>query len=300
MLKIAWSEVFAHPLPSGHRFPMEKYTLIPEQLMYEGVITKENFFEPEPLTDDIVTLTHDKEYLRRLKNLEVTPKEMRKTGFPLSAELVERELIISGGTVQCIEYAMQYGIAMNVAGGTHHAYYAHGEGFCLLNDFAISANFLLQQNPRQRILIIDLDVHQGNGTASLFAGHTQVFCFSMHGKDNYPAKKETSHLDIELTTGMGDDEYLNILLTTLPQILQSFKPTFAFYLSGVDVLATDKLGKLSLSREGCRARDELVFHILKKAEIPVVTSMGGGYSPRISDIVTAHCNTFKEAMRVFF
>lgn len=300
VLKIAWSNVYAHPLPEGHRFPMDKYDLIPRQLLYEGVITEENLFEPAPVEDEIVLLTHEAEYLRRMKNLELTYKEMRRAGFPLSAGLVHRELVICQGTIDCTTYARQYEVAMNVAGGTHHAYTGHGEGFCLLNDFAVAANYLLHKNPAERILIIDLDVHQGNGTAHIFRGSEQVFCFSMHGKENYPAKKEQSHLDIELPTGIGDADYLAILYDTLPKLMEEFNPTFAFYLSGVDILATDKLGKLSLSMEGCRQRDIFVFETLKKHKTPVVVSMGGGYSPRIQDIVNAHCHTFKSAVNIFF
>lgn len=300
MLKIAWSPIYAHPLPEGHRFPMEKYDLIPKQLMHEGAITAENLFEPEPLDDETILLTHDAEYWQRMKHLELTPKEMRKIGFPLSQELVQREIIISKGTIDCTVHAREFGVAMNVAGGTHHAFTNSGEGFCLLNDFAIAANCLLKQNPAERILIIDLDVHQGNGTAQIFAGSKQVFCFSMHGKDNYPYKKEKSHLDIEVPTHTADAEYLALLHTHLPKIIADFKPTFAFYLSGVDILATDKLGKLSVSMQGCEQRDAYVFETLKPLGIPVVVSMGGGYSPRLSDVVNAHCNTFKQALRVYF
>lgn len=235
-----------------------------------------------------------------MKHLELTPKEMRKIGFPLSQELVQREIIICKGTIDCTVHAREYGVAMNVAGGTHHAFTGSGEGFCLLNDFAVAANYLLKQNPAERILIIDLDVHQGNGTAQIFAGSKQVFCFSMHGKDNYPYKKEKSHLDIEVPTHTADAEYLALLHTHLPKIIADFAPTFAFYLSGVDILATDKLGKLSVSMQGCEQRDAYVFETLKTLGIPVVVSMGGGYSPRLSDVVNAHCNTFKQALRVYF
>lgn len=300
MLKIAWSEIYAHHLPEGHRFPMEKYDLIPKQLLYEGVIKPENLFEPQPLDEETILLTHDADYWHRMKTLQLTPKEMRKIGFPLSAELVHREITICKGTIDCAHYALQYGIAMNVAGGTHHAYTNKGEGFCLLNDFAVAANYLLQKQLAKKILIIDLDVHQGNGTAEIFSGSTQVFCFSMHGQENYPLKKETSHLDIGLPTYTGDEVYLDTLAKTLPALIQEQQPDFAFYLSGVDVLATDKLGKLSLTMQGCKQRDTFVLEALHKHKIPVAVSMGGGYSPRVSHIVDAHCNTFKEALRIFF
>ncbi|HYG16609.1 MAG TPA: histone deacetylase [Bacteroidia bacterium] len=300
MLKIARSEIYAHPLPEGHRFPMDKYDLIPKQLLREGVVTEDNFFEPGILDEETLLLTHTAEYWQKLKTLSLSPAEIRKTGFPLSERLVERELVICRGTIDCCLYALEFGAAMNVAGGTHHAYPGHGEGFCLLNDFAVAANYLLQHQLASRILIIDLDVHQGNGTAAIFSNSPQVFCFSMHGKENYPAKKETSHLDIELPTGTTDKMYLGILADTLPRILTGFTPDFAFYLSGVDILSTDKLGKLSVSMEGCQQRDHLVYKTLKSLGIPVVTSMGGGYSPAVSTIVNAHCNTFKEAVNAYF
>lgn len=300
MLKIAWSEIYAHPLPEGHRFPMEKYDLIPKQLLREGVVTEESFFEPGLLDEETLLLTHTAEYWQKLKTLSLSASEIRKTGFPLSRRLVERELVICQGTIDCALYALKHGAAMNVAGGTHHAYPGHGEGFCLLNDFAVAANFLLQHQLASRILIIDLDVHQGNGTAAIFSNSRQVFCFSMHGKDNYPAKKETSHLDIELPTGTTDKMYLDTLADTLPRLVADFTPHIAFYLSGVDILSTDKLGKLSVSLEGCRQRDRLVYQTLKSLGIPVVTSMGGGYSPAVSTIVNAHCNTFKEAANAYF
>lgn len=300
MLKIAWSEIYAHPLPEGHRFPMDKYDLIPKQLLYEGVIEQENLFEPEPLSEEIILQTHDSSYWQRMKNLQLTAKEMRKIGFPLSKELVLRETIISKGTIDCTQYAQQYGVAMNVAGGTHHAYTNKGEGFCLLNDFAIAAHWMLKNKKAERILIIDLDVHQGNGTAQIFGGHQKVFCFSMHGEENYPLHKEKSHLDIGLATYTKDKEYLATLENTLPQLIEKVKPDFAFYLSGVDILESDKLGKLSVSMEGCKQRDTFVFETLYQKNIPVAVSMGGGYSPKIADIVNAHCTTFKEAQRIFF
>lgn len=279
---------------------MDKYDLIPKQLLYEGIIDEDNLFEPLPVDEETILLTHDADYWHRMKNLQLTAKEMRKIGFPLSQELVLRETIISQGTIDCTQYAQQYGVAMNVAGGTHHAYTNKGEGFCLLNDFAIAANWLLKNKKAEKILIIDLDVHQGNGTAEIFAGHKQVFSFSMHGQENYPLHKEKSHLDIGLPTYTKDDEYLRILTSTLPGLIDAVQPDFAFFLSGVDILESDKLGKLSVSMQGCKQRDTFVFETLHSRNIPVVVSMGGGYSPKIADIVNAHCTTFKEAQRIFF
>jgi acetoin utilization deacetylase AcuC-like enzyme len=298
-MRIAFDPIYAHPLPEGHRFPMLKYELIPEQLLHEGSISRDQLFSPEPCKEEIVLLTHDKVYVDKLNNQTLTLSEQRKIGFPQSPELTLRERMITQGTVDCCAYAIADGIALNVAGGTHHAFRDRGEGFCLLNDMAVAANYLLHNQPTQQILIIDLDVHQGNGTAKLFENEPFVFTFSMHGGHNYPFHKENSDLDIPLKDGTGDSEYLQILSDTLPALIQKIKPGFAFYLSGVDILASDKFGKLNVSMEGCKKRDELVFQSLKENHIPVVVAMGGGYSPDIKMIVEAHCNTFRVA-RDFF
>ncbi|MGF7075953.1 histone deacetylase family protein [Mucilaginibacter sp. 3215] len=300
MLKIAYDPIYAHPLPEGHRFPMLKYELIPAQLLHEGVISKDNLFSPGLLAEDIITLTHDENYWHQLRDLTLSPKEQRRTGFPLSARLVEREVKIARGTIDGCHYAFENDIAFNVAGGTHHAGSNWGEGFCFLNDQAIAANYLLNSESAKSILIIDLDVHQGNGTAEIFKNESRVFTFSMHGANNFPYRKERSDLDIPLQDGVGDDEFLDILETTLPRLIDQHKPDFIFYLSGVDVLATDKLGKLALSKEACKARDQFVFEQCIKHNIPVQVSMGGGYSPQIKDIVDAHCNTFKVAVDLYF
>ncbi|TZF83638.1 histone deacetylase [Pedobacter sp. BS3] len=293
MLKIAYHPLYVHPLPAGHRFPMLKYELIPEQLLYEGIVSRNHFFEPQPVDEEIILLTHEMDYWRRLRDLQLTADEERRTGFKLSPRLVERERLIAGGTVEGAVYALNEGIAFNVAGGTHHAGSNWGEGFCLLNDQAIAANYLLSQNLATSVLIIDLDVHQGNGTAEIFQQNPQVFTFSMHAEHNFPFRKEKSDWDIGLPAVIGDEEYLQILQNTLSTLFQDVKPDFVFYLSGVDVLATDKLGKLALSTDGCKQRDKLVLEYCKRYDVPVQVSMGGGYSPDIRDIVNAHCNTFK-------
>ncbi|WP_114937875.1 histone deacetylase family protein [Mucilaginibacter endophyticus] len=300
MLKIANDPIYAHPLPKGHRFPMLKYELIPAQLLYEGVINKDNLFSPDVLEENIIIRTHDENYWHQLRDLTLPPKEQRRTGFPLSARLVEREVRIAKGTIDGCRYAFESGIAFNVAGGTHHAGSNWGEGFCLLNDQAIAANYLLDNGLSKSILIIDLDVHQGNGTAEIFEKEPRVFTFSMHGANNFPYRKERSDLDIPLQDGVNDEEFLEILKNTLPQLIEQQKPDFIFYLSGVDVLATDKLGKLALSKDACKARDQFVFEQCIKHNTPVQVSMGGGYSPQIRDIVDAHCNTFKAAVDLYF
>ena len=300
MLKIAWSPIYSHPLPVGHRFPMEKYSLLPEQLLYEGTVTDENFFAPPPLEEKYITNTHTPDYWHRLRTLQLTPKEVRRTGFPLSEGLVHREIVIANGTVLAAHYALEHGVAMNIAGGTHHAFTEHGEGFCLLNDIAIAANYLLEKGLVRKVLVVDLDVHQGNGTAEIFRDEPRVFTFSMHGAKNYPLHKEPSDLDVPLPDGTDDKAYLDILRHTLPRLLDEQQPEFVFFQSGVDVLASDKLGRLSMTIAGCRERDRVVFDLCRQHKLPVVASMGGGYSERVADIVEAHANTYRLAQEIFF
>ena len=279
---------------------MLKYELIPGQLMYEGLITDENLFSPGMVSEDIILLTHQRDYWERLRDLALTPAEIRRSGFPLSRALVDRERQIAQGTIDGCHYAIQYGIAFNVAGGTHHAGSNWAEGFCLLNDQAVAANYLLHHGLARSVLIIDLDVHQGNGTAEIFRSNQNVFTFSMHAEKNFPFRKEQSDLDIGLRAGTGDQEYLDILNRHLEPLFKSVEPDFVFYLSGVDVLATDKLGHLALSREACKVRDQMVLSLCKNRKVPVQVSMGGGYSQRIIDIVEAHCNTYRVANQIYF
>jgi acetoin utilization deacetylase AcuC-like enzyme len=300
MLKIAHGSCYAHPLPEGHRFPMIKYELIPEQLIREGTCTVANFFEPGELDPKWILGVHEKTYWEDLKRLTLSPRMVRRIGFPLSPELVYRETSIAQGTIECCHHALATGVALNVAGGTHHAYPDKGEGFCLLNDVGIAAHYLLSEQQASRILVIDLDVHQGNGTAVMFQHDSRVFTFSMHGRDNYPLRKETSDLDIPLPTGTSDAEYLQLLEAALPDIFQRQRPDMAFFVAGVDILETDKLGHLAISREGCQQRDRIVLEQCRQAGVPLVITMGGGYSVRLADVVEAHCNTFRLAQAIFF
>ena len=299
MVKIAWSPYYAHPLPPGHRFPMEKYNLIPEQLLYEGLIRREHLFEPTPLSEEWILTTHRSGYWQRLSQLQLSAKEMRRTGFPHSQQLITRETVIAQGTILATQFAIEHGAAMNISGGTHHAFTDRGEGFCLLNDQAIAANYLLHTNQANQILIIDLDVHQGNGTAEIFQQEPRVFTFSMHCEANYPMEKERSDLDIPLKPGTRDAFYMENLRSVLPALLDGLKPDFAFYLSGADIIETDKLGKLALSKQGAHERDQFVYQELIDRNIPVVTCMGGGYSENIRDIVDTHCNTFRAVIDLY-
>ena len=300
MLKIAYHPIYKHSLPDGHRFPMEKYDLLPQQLVYEGTCNEENFFKPEVPNNKYFFRVHDAEYVSDLMNMTLNQKAARKIGFPLNEDLIEREMIIADGTIKASEFAIKYGIAMNIAGGTHHAFTNKGEGFCMLNDQAIGARYLQEKGLANKILIVDLDVHQGNGTAEIFHNDPTVFTFSMHGKSNYPFHKEKSDLDIPLENETGDTLYLSLLKEALPELITIQQPDFIYYLCGVDVVKTDKLGKLSLTIEGCKERDRFVLQTCKNQNIPVMCSMGGGYSPDIKIIIDAHANTFRLAQEIFF
>jgi len=300
MLKIAFAPEYHHPLPKGHRFPMEKYSLLPEQLLYEGTVNEANFFIPPTFPESVITAVHSKAYLEKLQTCNLNPQEIRKTGFPLSPALIKREVTILNGTIQSALYAMEFGIAMNIAGGTHHAFTDRGEGFCLLNDQAIAAQYLLDNGLAKKILIVDLDVHQGNGTAQIFQNEPRVFTFSMHGASNYPMHKEVSDLDIPLPDGITDEPYLELIYNTLPRLIEEEFPDHIFYQCGVDILEYDKLGRLGVSKAGCKERDQFVLSSAKKMGIPITCCMGGGYSPDIKIIIDAHANTFRLAQKLFF
>jgi acetoin utilization deacetylase AcuC-like enzyme len=300
LLKVAYSPLYAHPLPDGHRFPMKKYELLPEQLLYEGTIKEEQLFTPTIVAHENLLQAHDLAYLNKLENLQLSLHEIRRIGFPLSKELVLREKTIMQGSIACCEFALKNKISLNIAGGTHHAFRDCGEGFCLLNDLAIAAYYLLQHHPVKRILIIDLDVHQGNGTAAIFQHEERVFTFSMHGEKNFPGRKEKSNLDVALKDGTDDKTYLSLLDFHLQQILDSFQPDFLLYQSGVDILESDQLGRINVSLEGCKQRDRMVFEAALHHKIPLAGAMGGGYSKDLKTILEAHANTFRLAMEVFF
>lgn len=293
MLRLAYSEAFPIPLPEGHKFPFRKYELVRQQLEYEGAIKASQVFVPEFVTDEVIHLTHSAAWWSRAKARELDPKEYRRIGFPNVPELVSRSWSSASGTVRAAEQALEEGAGMNLAGGTHHSFYDRGEGFCLLNDIAIAANYLLDRQLVKRVLIVDLDVHQGNGTASLFADRPEVFTFSMHCRDNYPYRKENSDLDVELVSFSEDERYLNMLKKHVPRLMEEFGPDIVFFQAGVDILATDKLGKLNVSREGCRERDRIVIKAAHDLHLPLVVVMGGGYSDRYTTIVNAHCETYK-------
>ncbi len=300
MLKIALDSLYNHPLKENHRFPMIKYELIPEQLIIENTCNESNFFKPGEIMDESILLTHDISYYQKLQNQRLNKKEIRAIGFPMSKALIKREKKIMQGTIECSINSIKYGISMNIAGGTHHAFSNRAEAFCILNDQAIAANFLIKKNYCKKILILDLDVHQGNGTAEIFRNNKNVFTVSFHGEKNYPFRKEVSDYDHGFKDGTSDREYLSKIKYEIPRLIQKFEPDFIFYLSGVDIIENDKLGRLSVSIKGCKERDKYVLNYCKLNNIPIQISMGGGYSPILKDIIEAHSNTFRLAQEIYF
>ena len=300
MLKIANESIYNHDLDENHRFPMIKYKLLPEILINEGTCNSENFFVPGIIDEKNILLTHNYNYYKRLINFELDRKEQRAVGFPMSQQLIDREKKIVQGTIESSLNAQKHNISMNIAGGTHHAYSNRAEAFCILNDQAIAANLLIEKNLCKKILVLDLDVHQGNGTAEIFQKNNNVFTASFHGKNNYPFRKEKSDFDYGFDDGVSDTEYLKVIEYYIPSIIESFEPDFIFYLSGVDIIENDKLGKLSVSLKGCMERDKFVLNYCKQNNLPIQISMGGGYSPDINTIVEAHANTFRLAQEIFF
>ncbi|MBO3270446.1 histone deacetylase family protein [Hymenobacter defluvii] len=295
MPRLATSDRYTLALPPTHRFPIAKYALIREQLLWQGIAPPEDFYDPGLCAEEDVLRVHTPDYWGKVRDQQLSPAEVRRLGLPQTPQLVLRSLSSSAGTLQSARHALREGVALNLAGGTHHAFADRGEGFCVLNDQAIAAAYLLHHQLARQVLIVDLDVHQGDGTASIFRHEPHVFTFSMHAGANYPLRKEQSDLDLPLPLGTTDAAYLDLLGQTLPRLLDEVQPDFVFYQAGVDVLATDKLGKLALTKAGCQRRDELVLGLCQQRGLPVAVSMGGGYSERLADIVDAHCNTFRVA-----
>lgn len=299
MFPIAFHPIYKYSVPEGHRFPMDKYELLPLQLLREGIAEQTDFFSPDTLDMQAVYAVHDHDYADRFIQGKLSRKEMRRIGFEQTPLLAERELRIANGTLEGSIKAFDTGIAFNIAGGTHHAGRDYGEGFCMINDQAVAAQYLLDHQKVKQVLIIDLDVHQGNGTAHIFSNQPQVFTFSMHGRNNFPFRKEKSDLDIPLEDWTGDDIYLQILEDILPKLVEQVKPDFIFYQAGVDILHTDKIGRMACTVQGCRRRDEMVLQTAGKHSIPLQCSMGGGYSPQLKTILEAHTNTFRVASQIF-
>lgn len=278
---------------------MVKYDLLPKLLLENQIITHEDIIVTDLVEEKDITLVHSVEYLTMCNTLSIPINMMRRIGFPQDESIIHREKLIMQGTINSTLFAFKDRVGFNIAGGTHHAFAAKGEGFCIFNDIAIAAMYLINNHLAKKILVIDLDVHQGNGTASIFKNEERVFTFSMHGKDNYPLEKEKSNLDVELLHNTNGDEYLLLLSNSLDYIFSNFTPDFAFFQAGVDILSTDKFGKLNVSQESCMLRDKIVFQECNKRSIPVSVTMGGGYSKDLNDILNAHLNTFKVAKEIY-
>jgi len=294
-VKAFYSDHFVLPLPEGHKFPMAKYSRLRERILAEGIVAPEDLHEAPLASLDDLRLVHDPGYVDAVANGTVRPEIQRRIGFPWSPQMVERARRSVGATIAAARAALDDGMAANLAGGTHHAFADRGEGFCVFNDVAVGVRVLQRNGHANRIAIVDLDVHQGNGTAAIFSGDPSVFTFSMHGDKNYPFKKEVSDLDVPLADGTGDDEYLSLLRAHLPDVLNRHQPDFVFYLAGADPFEGDRLGRLKMTIEGLRRRDEIVMEACTKARLPVAISMSGGYANDVDEIVTIHANTIRTA-----
>ena len=293
------SDRFVFPLPPGHRFPLPKYRMLREHLLERRILRIEEV-EEAPLADrEALALVHDRDYLDRVFGGSLDAAEQRRIGLPWSEELVLRSRASVGGTVAAARHALAHGIAGNLAGGTHHAFADHGEGYCIFNDIAVAIRVLQREGRIGRAAVIDLDVHQGNGTAAIFANDGDVFTFSMHGEKNFPFRKQRSHLDLDLPDGMDDAAYLAVLRDHLPLVLDRAQPDLLVYQAGVDGLAEDALGRLSLTHAGLRARDRYVLETAKAAALPVVLTMGGGYAKPIERTVEAHAGTYEVARSIW-
>ena len=283
----------------AHVFPMVKFPRVHAQLIEEGTLSPEDVVAPAPVREEDILLAHTRDYWTRLAAGQLTPRELRRLGLPWSEGLVMRARLAAQGTLNAARHALAEGVAGNLAGGTHHAFPDHGEGFCVLNDIAIAVRVLQREGDVGRVALIDCDVHQGNANAVIFAGESDVFTFSMHGRNNYPLRKPPGSLDLELPDGMTDAAYLEILREYVPRILAAFRPDLVFYLAGVDPYVHDRFGRLALTLEGLRRRDEFVLRTCRQAGIPVTITLSGGYARDRQDTVEAHCNTYRAAREVF-
>jgi acetoin utilization deacetylase AcuC-like enzyme len=296
-MRVSYTPRYYADIGEGHVFPIRKFELVRDRLLREGTLCSANIIEPQPAPLADVLLVHTEDYVTRLRSGTLSPRELRRLGLPWSKALVRRSFLAAGGTINAARWALEDGIGSNLAGGTHHAFPDRGEGFCVLNDVAIAIHALRRVGLIQRAAIIDCDVHQGNGTATIFEGDETVFTFSIHGAKNYPLFKARSTLDVELADGTTDETYLETLAKHLPSVF-AHMPEIVFYLGGADPYVGDRLGRLALTIEGLRARDELVIAECRTRRIPVATVMSGGYAAEISDTVEIHCNTIRAARAV--
>jgi acetoin utilization deacetylase AcuC-like enzyme len=294
-MKIFYCDGFPLPLPPGNRFPIQKYVLLRQAVLAADLVAPEDLLVPQPATDEQIMRAHGDDYFERVKTGQLTPKEVRRIGLPWSAELVARARCSVGGTIGACRAAIRDGMAVSLAGGTHHAFRDHGQGFCVFNDGVIAARTVQAEGQVRRVAIIDCDVHQGNGTAAILVDDPTIFTFSIHGARNFPFHKERSDLDIELEDNTGDAAYLEALVAGLSRALRLADAELAIYLAGADPYAGDQLGRLALSKEGLAERDRLVFDLCRGSDLPVATVMSGGYGRRIEDTVDIHLETVRIA-----
>jgi acetoin utilization deacetylase AcuC-like enzyme len=284
------------PLPPGHRFPQAKYRMLRERMEASGLLREGELEEPEAADDATLALAHDPAYVARVARGELTAQEQRAIGFPWSEELVERSRRSVGATIGAARGALRDGVGASLSGGTHHAFADRGEGFCVFNDVAVAARLLQREGAIRRAVVVDLDVHQGNGTAAIFAGDPSVFTLSLHGARNYPLRKELGDLDVALPDGCGDDEYLAALAPALGEALRAARAELCFYLAGADAFEGDRLGRLALTKAGLARRDAAVFEACAERGVPVAVVMGGGYAADLGDVVDIQAETLRQAI----
>jgi acetoin utilization deacetylase AcuC-like enzyme len=294
-MKVFYHDVFRIPLPEGHRFPEDKYSMLRQQLLAQEVVQPHEMCLAGSASDEQLLLAHTADYIEKVKLGRLSEQETRRTGFPWSPELVERSRRSVGATIAACRTAWQAGIAANLGGGTHHAHHAHGEGFCVFNDVAVAARVMQTEGHFRRALVVDCDVHQGDGTAAIFVDDPSVFTFSIHGQKNFPFRKQPSDLDIGLADRTDDQAYLAALQQGLAQALQQAQAEMVFYVAGADPYQDDQLGRLALTKAGLLERDRLVFNACQQAGLPVTLVMGGGYARQIADTVSIHIQTFQIA-----
>jgi len=289
--------LYTFPLPDTHKFPVDKYALLRERLAFSGLVNGANIQQGPAATDEQLALVHTPEYIQKVHNGTLTDKEIRELGFPWSPQLAERSRRSVGSTIMACRHALKDGLSVNLGGGTHHAFSDRGQGYCVYNDVAVAARLVSSNGLADRILIVDCDVHQGNGTAKTLANYPNLFTFSIHGQKNFPFRKEASNLDIGLPNHTGDEDYLEALQSGLDQILAYFTPELVIYLAGADPYEKDRLGRLSLTKAGLKKRDQLVFDTFIARQIPFTITLSGGYAPDLNDIVEIHFSTIETALR---
>jgi acetoin utilization deacetylase AcuC-like enzyme len=295
-MKLFYTDQYELPLPAGHTFPMCKYRLLRERVAASGLMRDGELLEPPAATDEQLLRAHDREYVERVKAGELTDAEMRRIGFPWSPQMVERSRRSSGATIEACRGALADGVGVNLAGGTHHAFRDHGEGYCIFNDAVIAARQLQAEGMLKRVVVIDLDVHQGNGTAAVCRGDSSIFTLSVHGAKNYPLRKEQSDLDVELEDRTSDTAYLDALHPALDRALSESHADLAIYLAGADPFENDRLGRLALTKHGLDERDRMVFDACHGAGIPIAVTMAGGYAKEVTDTVDIHWQTVRRAI----